>query len=1002
MTVFKYILLWGLSICIFCNLQAQVTVTTDRPNARYEAGETAYFRITMPSWANAPVQCTIAHDRTLKPLLAQTLNIAPGGTATVAYRLEEPGTLFCYANLYGQVTTAQAVFSPHRIQALEAEPEDFDAFWNNQRAQLARVPIDPQITLMYGTLYSNTYRINLGMIDGRRVYGFMSVPTGQGPFPAVVQFPAFGATPVIPPSIFTDELGAIVLSISIHNTEADQWVPDAYQPDDPTDPAKMYYRYAILGGLRAVEYLFTRPDFDKQQLGLSGESQGGGLATMVAGLDGRVSVVVGSLNALSEHAGWKYNKASAFPNYLSTANTKSYGNKDFVEKTLRAVKYYDAQYFAKRYAGPTFTCIAYLDEVSPAATIFPMLTVTRTRKTVLHALRVEHTHPNSYWQMRSDAIRRYLPSTRNPKNPFVNPTLLPVADAGDDLNAFVGAPITLEGQVFLDSTADNHLPVRWELMEGPTEVSFENPQARITKATFSTPGEYILRFSAYDESALSTRQEYLSLHDFVKVTVDGNGVSRACNLKALASELICQQNGTLANAADDTWRFTLTVQGTYVGRNGWKANVNGNTISGRYGIPITIDAIPFQGPVTVSLTDKDSTRCTYTLSVNPPTPCAVPREELADIVMVGFSLNDPPPAIVGAPVPFTITLFNAGKREAAGGKSIDVFLSNNPTLDRNDVLATRLRTPNMAAGGVYTIQSNVQINQAGTYYLIAVADADDQLEERVETNNQSSPTKVEVVAPPVTEYCSLSGVAPWEEWINAVAVGPYVHYSGKEQYADFTRAMLIDIEKGVPTSITLTAAFSYWTWAQHWKVWIDFNRNNVFDEPNELVFSGLMPAPPAGFNSGVLSGNFVIPSSVAGGLTRMRVAMQRQVPPPSCGLFERGEVEDYTVRLSGGNSVVGGNEQGRTAANASIGSNQVTVFPNPATDQVQVRGLEQVQQWRLFSQTGVLVRAERPNTPAQHDLLTVPLTGLPFGVYLLEVETPNGRFQTKVVCAPNE
>jgi hypothetical protein len=78
----------------------------------------------------------------------------------------------------------------------------------------------------------------------------------------------------------------------------------------------------------------------------------------------------------------------------------------------------------------------------------------------------------------------------------------PVANAGPDQSAFLAGPsaeVILAGHVTDDGLPDEFSLVRgWTKVSGPGEVSFSNPAASATVATFSATGSYVLRLSASD------------------------------------------------------------------------------------------------------------------------------------------------------------------------------------------------------------------------------------------------------------------------------------------------------------------------------------------------------------------------------------------------------------------------------------------------------------------------------------------------------------------------
>ena len=142
-----------------------------------------------------------------------------------------------------------------------------------------------------------------------------------------------------------------------------------------------------------------------------------------------------------------------------------------------------------------------------------------------------------------------------------------------------------------------------------------------------------------------------------------------------------------------------------------------------------------------------------------------------------------------------------------------------------------------------------------------------------------------------TSYCASKGNLPWSEWISAVQFASISNSSIKEGYGDFT-AQTATVKQGTTYPITVTPSFS---WAGdpsnatlQWKVWIDYDNNKVFDA-SELVASGTRTSSTA---------NILIPANAPLGTTRMRVSLKTIGAPTACEVFDRGEVEDYTVVIT--------------------------------------------------------------------------------------------------------
>ena len=502
-------------------LVAQVNVTTNQNDAYYEVGETASFNIT--SQQSGQINYTLKYDNFAAPIQTGTLSISSGQTLTVNHTATEPGIVVCTVDMFGNNAATAAAFSPYDIEVFEDEPSDFDAFWNTQKNILAGVPMNPQVTWHSNTQYSTTYRVNLGNIANRRVYGYVSIPNGQGPFPAIITFPAFGdvANTASPEEFLSENANVISMSVSIHNVEPDQVDPNAYEPDVYNDRDGLYYKFAIMGGVRAVDYIFSRPDFDGQNLGVTGVSQGAGLSTIIAGLDDRVNFLIHSNPVLAQNTGLKYGKATGFPNYIQRSRNEV-GTAAHEAQTIDAVKYYDAIYFARRFNGPSLTIISYEDVVTPAATSFGIFNELKGPKILTHALNLGHAHPADFWVGRLDFIRRFIPGTTNPPFPFASSNQGYFIDAGDDIST-QNNTVNLSATIERNGIVNPGYQLQWEKIAGPGSVNFSNSNSYNTSATFSEDGDYVLRLIANDYSNdLAGEQKYYTLVDEVKVTV-GNG-----------------------------------------------------------------------------------------------------------------------------------------------------------------------------------------------------------------------------------------------------------------------------------------------------------------------------------------------------------------------------------------------------------------------------------------------------------------------------------------------
>jgi hypothetical protein len=177
-------------------------------------------------------------------------------------------------------------------------------------------------------------------------------------------------------------------------------------------------------------------------------------------------------------------------------------------------------------------------------------------------------------------------------------------------------------------------------------------------------------------------------------------------------------------------------------------------------------------------------------------------------------------------------------------------------------------------------------------------------------NISSCITNVVLNCPAIGQYCESKSNFPWEDWISKVKLNTLDNTSGKSVYSDFT-ALSTNLQKGQSYTVTLTTGYSYFTWDEYWRVWIDFNHDGVFSTPDEVVQQRVLSAPAAGTATASVSGSINIPASALSGSTRMRVSMKRGSYASACEILPFGEVEDYMVNIV--NSLMGDDLDNRAA-----------------------------------------------------------------------------------------
>lgn len=191
-------------------------------------------------------------------------------------------------------------------------------------------------------------------------------------------------------------------------------------------------------------------------------------------------------------------------------------------------------------------------------------------------------------------------------------------------------------------------------------------------------------------------------------------------------------------------------------------------------------------------------------------------------------------------------------------------------------------------------------------------------------------------------------------------------------YEDFTSVGNALINKGLSYPFSATFSGTSYTDDQV-LVWIDFNQDGDFDDAGELVLTTAKKVAP-------WTGNITIPATAATGKTRMRVRLHDSSlggNTTSCGTSTYGQVEDYTVTI------------GVLAVN-DVKKNNIQVYPNPATDVINISNVSSKTRFEIYNVGGQLVNQGTTDGKVNVSKLTK-------GVYILTVESNGEKSQTKFI-----
>jgi cephalosporin-C deacetylase len=151
----------------------------------------------------------------------------------------------------------------------------FDDYWADVDRDLERFPARPVLTPAphRSTGPFTCYDVRLSGIGGHRIFGFLSVPDGDGPFPAVLEVPRYGS--VNQPPHYRERLRYVVFALMHRGQRLADSPFRAQYPGLFTlgieSPATYVYRAIVADCLRGAEFLFSRPEVDPARVGVTGD-----------------------------------------------------------------------------------------------------------------------------------------------------------------------------------------------------------------------------------------------------------------------------------------------------------------------------------------------------------------------------------------------------------------------------------------------------------------------------------------------------------------------------------------------------------------------------------------------------------------------------------------------------------------------------------------------------------------------------------------------------------
>jgi cephalosporin-C deacetylase len=253
-------------------------------------------------------------------------------------------------------------------------PHGFDSYWQSVLDQLAALPAAPEAVElpMRSTEFATAYGVRLTSAGPYRIFGYLSIPRGDGPFPARYFMPRYGSVSDLVPQGQANGMRRdyVTFAICVRGQRlADQPYAASFPgllTDGIDDPATYRYRGILADCVRGLEYLASCNDVDNSRVAIIGTD----LALTTAALCPQATHAVCAPTLFYRTADLAAG-TQAYP--LEEINDYLRLHPDRQEQVRHTLSYFDLRWFAPRVNAATLLMAGADGSALDAAALQPLV-----------------------------------------------------------------------------------------------------------------------------------------------------------------------------------------------------------------------------------------------------------------------------------------------------------------------------------------------------------------------------------------------------------------------------------------------------------------------------------------------------------------------------------------------------------------------------------------------------------------------------------------------------
>lgn len=256
---------------------------------------------------------------------------------------------------------------------MDPRPSDFDRYWQDTLDALARQPARPQIDTLplRSTDFATLYAVRITSLGPYRLFGYLSIPAGPGPFPAIYYAPKYQSVLEIIPQGTANRQRSRYITLALaargqRNADAPYAASFPGLLTDGIERADSYvFRGIAADAARGLQFLLGRPELDPRRVAVAGND----LALIAAALQPGATHVVTAPQLFHDTAVLAP-RTHAYPLEEINDHRRAFpGRADDVRRTLC---YYELSSFAPRVSAATLILAGPPGAVLDAASLAPL------------------------------------------------------------------------------------------------------------------------------------------------------------------------------------------------------------------------------------------------------------------------------------------------------------------------------------------------------------------------------------------------------------------------------------------------------------------------------------------------------------------------------------------------------------------------------------------------------------------------------------------------------